>query len=108
MKPKHYHVYTVLLDECVAGFAKVRRLNPERNPALPCLYVGMTGLTPEERFKNHMEGHKSSGWVHKYGLKLVYALTEGLNPMTYKEAVLMEVILAEELRERGYTVVGGH
>lgn len=107
-KKKHYHVYTVLLDETVARSRKALELNPERNPEFPCIYVGMTGLTPEDRFKNHMEGRKSSGWVHKYGIKLLYALTEGLNPMTYKEALLTEACLADELRERGYTVLGGH
>jgi hypothetical protein len=105
---KHHHVYVVMLDECVAKFKKVQRLNPQRDPELPCIYVGMTGLTPEERFKKHLEGYKSSGWVHKYGLRLLYSLTEGLNPMTYEEAVYMEAHLAEELRERGYTVLGGH
>jgi hypothetical protein len=105
---KHHHVYTILLDECVAEFRKVQELNPERKPGFPCVYVGMTGLTPEERFRKHKEGYKSSGWVHKYGIRLLYALTEGLNPMTYRDALLTEACLADELRERGYTVLGGH
>jgi hypothetical protein len=105
---KHHYVYVVLLDECIAKFRKVQRLNPQRNPEFPCIYVGMTGLTPEERFKKHLKGYKSSGWVHKYGLRLLYSLTEGLNPMRYEEAVHMEAKLAEELRRRGYTVLGGH
>jgi len=68
----------------------------------------MTGLKVSERFKNHKNGHKSSSWVHKYGIALMPALYEHLNPMTYKEAVKMEGDLAEDLRRRGYTVLGGH
>ena len=31
------------------------------------LYVGMTGLTPEERFRNHKAGRRASKWVRKHG-----------------------------------------
>jgi hypothetical protein len=31
-----------------------------------------------------------------------------LNPMTYEQAVRMEVALADSLRKRGYLVFGGH
>ena len=45
----HHHVYVVFL----------------RNPTgdgKPGYYVGMTGLTPEQRFENHKKGVKSPGW----------------------------------------------
>ena len=35
-------------------------------------------------------------------------LYEHLNPMPYSAAVLMEGDLAEDLRNEGYTVTGGH
>lgn len=70
-------------------------------------YVGMTGLTPEERFANHKAGIKAASVVRRFGVRLVPVLYEHLNPMPYKEAVLMEGRLAAELRGRGFQVFGG-
>ena len=71
-------------------------------------YVGMTGLTPEERFLNHKAGVKSARVVRKHGVRLVPKLYAHLNPMPYEQTVEMEVMLAESLRKRGYAVYGGH
>lgn len=103
----HHHVYVVLLDAAVLNEPKVQAANPNRDPAKPCVYVGMTGTNPEARFLNHKAGHKASHYVRKYGVKLLPELYEYLNPMPYDAACQMEKELAEELRERGYTVCGG-
>lgn len=71
-------------------------------------YVGMTGLTPEERFANHKAGIKSARVVRRCGERLVPRLYEHLNPMTFERAKEMEVMLADSLRKRGYVVFGGH
>ena len=71
-------------------------------------YVGMTGLTPERRFQNHKQGVKAAGIVRRCGERLVPRLYEHLNPMPFAKAQQMEVMLAESLRKRGYTVYGGH
>src|SRR5204862_3004973 len=71
-------------------------------------YVGMTGLSPENRFRNHKAGIKSARVVRKYGERLAPKLYAHLNPMPYKKAQEMEVFLAESLRKRGYQVFGGH
>ncbi len=71
-------------------------------------YVGMTGLSPEERFRNHKEGRKAARVVRKYGERLVPRLYSHLNPMPYARAKLMEVWLADSLRKRGFVVFGGH
>ena len=71
-------------------------------------YVGMTGLTPEERFRNHKTGYKAARVVKKYGERLVPKLYAHLNPMTYQKAKGMELALADSLRKRGYQVFGGH
>jgi predicted GIY-YIG superfamily endonuclease len=71
-------------------------------------YVGMTGLTPEQRFFNHKAGIKSASVVRKYGERLVPVLYEHLNPLSYADAVRLEVELAESLRKRGFVVFGGH
>ena len=71
-------------------------------------YVGMTGLSPEERFVNHKQGKKAAGIVRRFGVRLVPKLYRHLNPMTYEEAQAAEPALAEELRRRGFVVFGGH
>lgn len=104
----HHNVYVVLLDSKVGKIRKVQALNPNRDPAKPCVYVGMTGLAVKKRFENHKKGIKSSSFVRRYGLKLLPELFEHLNPMPYEAAAQMERDLTEDLRRAGYTVVGGH
>ena len=71
-------------------------------------YVGMTGLTPEQRFQNHKQGKKAARIVTRCGERLVPRLYAHLNPMPYGQAKEMEVILADSLRKRGFIVYGGH
>lgn len=104
----HHNVYVVLLEPRVGRLKAVRAANPDRDPAKPCVYVGMTGLSPEERFANHKAGIKDAFVVRRYGLRLLPELFEHLNPMPFEAAAEMEVDLAEDLRRAGYTVTGGH
>ena len=106
---KHHHnVYVVLLDSAVAKLRRLRSLNPNRDPMKPCLYVGMTGLTPEQRFANHKSGTQDAPLVKRFGIRLLPELYTHLNPMPFAAAVAMEMDLAEDLRREGYTVAGGH
>lgn len=108
-RPTHHHcVYVVLLDSDVAKIKKVRAENPNRDSKKPCVYVGMTGLTPEARFANHRAGIKAAWVVKRFGIRLLPELFQHLNPMPYEAAAKMEVDLAEDLRRAGYTVTGGH
>ena len=86
----------------------VLSVNPGPATGKPCVYVGMTGLDPAERFRNHKTGIKSAAVVQRYGLKLLPELYAHLNPMPYEAALQMEQDLAEDLRRAGYTVTGGH
>jgi hypothetical protein len=104
----HHHVYVILLDAKTARHRSVLAANPKRDPAKPCVYVGMSGLPPEHRFENHKHGHKAAWVVEKYGVRLLPELFEHLNPMPYDAALQMEMDLAEDLRREGYTVTGGH
>lgn len=103
----HHHVYVVLLDAKAAKNRKVLALNPKRDPKKPCVYVGMTGLQPEERFLNHKNGVKAAWVVTRYGVRLLPELFAHLNPMPFEAAAQMEKELAEDLRAQGYTVTGG-
>ncbi len=103
----HHNVYIILLDDAVGSHPSVLRLNPQRDAAMPCVYVGMTGLPAEHRFENHRHGYKSAWTVRKYGIRLLPEMFAHLNPMPFDAAVQMEKDLAEELREQGYTVTGG-
>jgi hypothetical protein len=104
----HHNVYVVLLAPAVGKLRKVRAENPKRDPKKPCVYVGMTGLTPEERFANHKAGLKDAPLVKRYGIRLLPELYAHLNPMPFEAAAQMEKDLAEDLRRAGYTVTGGH
>lgn len=104
----HHYVYVVLLDNKAGSYRRVLLMNPRRNPKLPCVYVGMTGLKPEERFLNHKTGVKSAWIVKRHGIRLLPELYEWLNPMPFAAAAQMEEDLAEDLRNQGYTVMGGH
>jgi hypothetical protein len=103
----HHSVYVILLDPSVLRHPSILRLNPNRLPTKPCVYVGMTGLPIEQRFENHRKGQKSAWVVKMYGLQLMPELYEFLNPMPFEAAVQMEKDLAEDLRADGYTVTGG-
>ena len=56
----HHNVYVILLDSAVSKERKVRALNPKRDGKKPCVYVGMTGIAPIERLRNHKDGYKAS------------------------------------------------
>ena len=94
-KSDHHCVYVVLL----------------RNPKVDRkagYYVGMTGLSPEQRFQNHKQGLKAARIVKRCGERLVPRLYQHLNPMPYAKALQIEADLADSLRKRGFTVYGGH
>ena len=100
----HYHVYVVELAKEVLSEPKFMKCNPYYRLAMPCVYVGMTGLKPDERFDKHMAGIKSNRFVLRYGVRLLPRLYEVYNPMPYDAARDMEVELAIALRAKGYGV----
>ena len=101
---RHYRVYVIKLDGAVLNHRKFRDANPHHHPLKACVYVGMTGLTPEQRFAQHKRGYKSGRYAHEYGEKLLPHLYERYNPMTFGEATEREQWLAERLRGQGFAV----
>lgn len=113
MPKTQYRVYVVELSKLVfSEDRRFREANPQFNGVLECLYVGMTGKTPKERFEQHKKGalskkgHKlSSNIVQKYGSYLRPSLYNQIDPMvTRSEALKMEKLLALELRRKRYAV----
>jgi len=104
MSKDHYHVYVIKLDGAVLNHRKFKEANPQHHPLKACVYVGMTGLSPKERFAQHKKGYKSGKYVHQYGTKLLPKLYERYNPMKYEEAVERERLLADHLRKQGFAV----
>jgi hypothetical protein len=97
-------VYVIELDESVRLDPSFADANPSCNEERPCLYVGMTSRTPEERFRLHVSGRQHSRIVKKFGLRLRPEFYERLNPMTYSEAEREEREVAKVLRREGYGV----
>ena len=95
----HHSVYVIELEP-----GALRGKSTDR----PALYVGMTGLSVEQRFENHRAGYKSSGVVKRFGSHLRPDLYAHLNPMPWQAAVTMEQQLASDLRRSGAEVFGGH
>jgi hypothetical protein len=100
----HHNVYVVLLSPRVLQEAKFRRCNPHYDATKPCVYVGMTGLDPDDRFDKHKAGIRAARYVTLYGERLLPELYACYNPMTYIAARDMEVELAIGLRDKGYGV----
>ena len=112
--PETFSVYVIHLDEAVAKDRRFRAANPLVFPSRPsrssrpsrplCVYVGATGLSPEQRFENHKSGHKANWYARKFGESLLPELFAHLNPMTHQRALATEITLADELRQEGFAV----
>ena len=100
----HHNVYVVLLSPRVLQEAKFRRCNPQYDATKPCVYVGMTGLDPDDRFDKHKAGIRAARYITLYGERLLPELYACYNPMPYNAARDMEVELAIGLRDKGYGV----
>lgn len=99
-----YSVYAIELDPVVW---KKNRAFRDRNPggaAGGCLYIGVTGLTPEARFARHRAGTQSARLVHAHGVRLRLDLVEGFSRLPYRIAAEMEPRLAAWLRAQGFAV----
>lgn len=104
MSQRNKNIYVIELELTVLEHKKFRDANPDYIEGKKCFYVGMTGKTPQERFLQHKNGHKSNSYVKKYGLGLRPWYFQRSNPMTYDEALKMEIEKTRLLRKRGYGV----
>ena len=98
------NLYVIRLDKAVLQRRKFREVNPDYRWWKPCVYVGVTALDPQDRFKQHKASRKASRTVTKYGRRLMPRLYKHLNPVLSAEAKNRERGLAESLRRKGYGV----
>ena len=102
---KSHNIYVIRLDDSIYNNEwSFRDKNPGYQSGMPCVYVGMTGRTPDERFSQHKKGYKSAKYAKKYGQELMREEFEKHNPMSYDEASEMEKKKTVELRKKGYAV----
>lgn len=108
---KTHSIYVIELDKGILKNKAFIKMNPNYDDSKPCVYVGMTSKTPEQRFLEHTNGLRTkkgfplfSRKVKKYGIRLKPRLYKSHNPMTASDAVEFEVEKARRLRKRGYGV----
>lgn len=100
-----YNVYVIELDPEVRTCAPFADANRDRRDDKPCVYVGSTVLSPEERLQQHLSGVHKNKYVYRYGLRLLPRLYRNLQHYeTRKQAEAAEARCAERLRRRGYGV----
>ena len=99
-----YNIYVIELDKKVLERNRFKEANPAYIEGKPCVYVGMTSKSPEERFKQHKEGHHASRFVTQFGIRLKPRQYESHNPMSRDEASEMEFEKARRLRKKGWGV----
>jgi hypothetical protein len=104
-----WKVYVILLADDAKREPKVRRENPKADPRKPCVYVGVTITSRENRFERLKgSGRSSNKFVRSYGLRLTpeYYLHEKA-VRSEDEAEKLEDRVAEQLRAKGFWVLCG-
>jgi hypothetical protein len=66
---KRFNVYVIELDKAILELQKFREANPDYDPTKPCVCVGMTARSPEERFQQHLSGYKAARFTKRYGVR---------------------------------------
>jgi hypothetical protein len=105
---RDHHVYVILLHSDVLNGYRGQMINPDARRDMPCLYVGLTGFSPEERFRHHKSGRLPSREVQNHGLCLIPNLYAHLKPLPADRGEEAEKALALYLREQGFAVLAGH
>jgi|TARA_B100000809_G_scaffold198213_1_gene197982 hypothetical protein len=99
-----HNIYVIELDKEVLKKRRFKEANPDYVEGKPCVYVGMTSKSPEDRFNQHKEGYRASRIVKQFGIRLKPRHYESHNPMNRDEASEMEFEKARRLRKKGWGV----
>jgi Uri superfamily endonuclease len=98
------HLYVIRLADEVSTKPKIKACNPNYCAGKPCYYVGASKYPPQERFRKHKEGERSSKWVRDYGLYVVTRRCRIIEVANGIERQVAERNLANELRKKGYGI----
>lgn len=79
-------VYAIDLKKSVLKNRKFLRANPQYRVGKPCVYVGVTFRSAEERFKQHMNGIHAASIVLKCGKRVRHRDCRCLRPTTRARA----------------------
>lgn len=105
MAKAEYRVYVIKLDPKVLEKPRFRKANPDHDPRKSCIYVGSTGIPPEERFEQHKQGINSNGFAREFGIRLLTSVMDRRDPASTKiAAIRKEAAMARRLRHAGYAV----
>lgn len=87
-----YCVYVIELRPEAMEKKAFAAKNSERREDKPCLYVGQTARTPEDRFAQHQNGIRSSRIVKEYGVRLRPRLYAKVGPFETRAGVEPHVV----------------
>ena len=97
---KTHSIYVIELHKSILKNKAFKNANPNYDESKPCVYIGMTSKTPEQRFSEHITGGRGkkgqklySAKVRKYGIRLKPRLYRSHNPMTKKEVACSHPML---------------
>ena len=95
-------VYAILLHDSVIEDPAYLAANPNHVKGMPHLYIGATSLDPEDRFQQHLSGHRNASTIaHKYGIELRMDLVPHRQPTRRTWAFKFEKNVARNYRARG-------
>ena len=108
MSERTKNLYVIELDSVIHDIERrFQRANPDYCFERPCVYVGSTARTPQERYRQHLAGIRAGRrYVRDYPGQegLMPGLYAHLNPVPADKAEDEERALAERLRAEGYGV----
>ena len=120
IQAKH-RVYAFYMNKSVLSKKKFQEANPNYKKGKPCVYVGMTGKSIEERYDEHtnpenenfnkgskwMKNHAVHGFVEALAIDLLSHPDISRETLTFGEALQNEKLYAEWLKSQGYGVWWG-
>jgi hypothetical protein len=97
-------LYVIRLKANVRTDRRFRERNPDLKLRRPCVYVGMTYLSAEERFEQHKTGIHSARIARRFGKHVMLSECRVTGPMSRQRAQKKEAALADGLGNRGFGV----
>jgi hypothetical protein len=97
-------LYVIDLRKSVLLVPRFARANPAYELGRPCVYVGLTCRSAQERFNQHLVGIHDAPIARKYGRRVRERECRCLREMTRQRAEKKEAAYAERLRSLGWGV----